>query len=95
MVDIAAGLDEPAAPEIKKDPAAVARGRPGGLKGGKARADQLSKAEKVEIAKVAAKKLGQDLVSPEPFKLLKRQLWQRIPTRIPDIQKTSELLPIF
>lgn len=39
----------------EKNPAAVALGRLGGLKGGKARADSLSKKRKVEIAKKAAK----------------------------------------
>ena len=37
-----------------KNPAAVALGRLGGLKGGKARADKLSKAERSEIAKKTA-----------------------------------------
>lgn len=38
-----------------KDPAAVALGRKGGLKGGKARAEKLSPARRKEIAKKAAK----------------------------------------
>jgi hypothetical protein len=38
-----------------KDPAAVALGRKGGLKGGKARAEKLSPAKKRAIAKRAAK----------------------------------------
>lgn len=38
-----------------KDPAAVALGRKGGLKGGKARAASLSKKRRSEIAKKAAK----------------------------------------
>lgn len=38
-----------------KDPAAVALGRKGGLKGGKARAEKLSDARKSAIAKKAAK----------------------------------------
>lgn len=37
-----------------KDPAAVALGRKGGLKGGKARADKLSPAKRKAIAKTAA-----------------------------------------
>jgi hypothetical protein len=37
-----------------KNPAAVALGRLGGLKGGKARADKLSPEERSEIAKKAA-----------------------------------------
>ena len=39
-----------------KNPAAVALGRLGGLKGGKARAAKLSKAKRTAIAKKAAKK---------------------------------------
>ena len=38
-----------------KNPAAVALGRLGGLKGGKARAEKLSSKRRVEIAKKAAK----------------------------------------
>ncbi|MDX1952549.1 MAG: hypothetical protein SFY81_10205 [Verrucomicrobiota bacterium] len=37
-----------------KNPAAVALGRLGGLKGGKARAEALSKKKREEIAKLAA-----------------------------------------
>lgn len=44
--------EKPAEPE--KNPAAVALGRLGGLKGGKARAAKLSKANRSEIAKKAA-----------------------------------------
>lgn len=40
----------------KKNPAAVALGRLGGLKGGKARAESLSQQERLEIAKKAAQK---------------------------------------
>ena len=39
----------------KKNPAAVALGRLGGLKGGKARAEKLSAQKRKEIAKKAAK----------------------------------------
>lgn len=39
----------------KKNPAAVALGRLGGLKGGKARAAKLSAARRTQIAKAAAK----------------------------------------
>lgn len=42
-------------PEPAKNPAAVALGRLGGLKGGKARAAKLSKRRKSEIARRAAK----------------------------------------
>ena len=42
-------------PIKKKNPAAVALGRLGGLKGGKARAEKLSAKKRKEIAKKAAK----------------------------------------
>ncbi len=41
--------------ETPKNPAAVALGRRGGLKGGKARAESLSPARRKEIAQKAAK----------------------------------------
>jgi len=46
-------VDE-AVENAEKNPAAVALGRLGGLKGGKARADSLSSDERSEIAKKAA-----------------------------------------
>ena len=52
MVDLATGGAEP---EKKKDPAAVALGRRGGLKGGKARAAKMSPERRAEIARKAAK----------------------------------------
>jgi hypothetical protein len=48
-------IKEPLMPKPEKNPAAVALGRLGGLKGGKARAERLSKKRRVEIAKEAAK----------------------------------------
>ena len=58
--DILTGQVEDRAPEIpidpNKDPAAVALGRKGGLKGGKARADSLTPEERRRIAQDAAKK---------------------------------------
>ena len=54
FVSAAADLRAPATVEVK-DPAAVALGRKGGLKGGKARAAALSKARRSEIARGAAK----------------------------------------
>jgi hypothetical protein len=54
IVDEATGEAPPYAPDEGKDPAAVALGRKGGLKGGKARAAQMTKAERVELAKKAA-----------------------------------------
>jgi hypothetical protein len=47
---------KPAAKEPEKNPAAVALGRLGGLKGGKARAAKLSPAKRKAIAKKAAAK---------------------------------------
>lgn len=58
IVDIATGDAEdrdPTPEEQGKDPAAVSLGRRGDLKGGKARADNLSANRKKEIAKAAAK----------------------------------------
>lgn len=55
IADIATGeVEEPKADE-GKDPAAVALGRKGGLKGGKARAESLTADERTAIAKKAAK----------------------------------------
>ena len=51
MVDLATGQ---APPMAAKDPAAVALGRKGGLKGGNARAAKLSPEKRAEIAKKAA-----------------------------------------
>ena len=42
-------------PPLEKNPAAVELGRLGGLKGGKARAEKLSKKRRSEIARKAAK----------------------------------------
>jgi hypothetical protein len=58
VVDIATGEvedREPTAGEQGKDPAAVALGRKGGLKGGKARATKLSAKRLSEIGRAAAK----------------------------------------
>ncbi len=46
--------DKPQAPEDTRDPAAVALGRKGGLKGGRARADKLTAEQRSEIARRAA-----------------------------------------
>lgn len=54
IIDIATGDAKPETPE-KKDPAAVERGRKGGLKGGKARAVNMSDAERTASAQKAAK----------------------------------------
>jgi len=47
-------------PEREKDPAAVALGRKGGLKGGRARAEKLTAEERSEIGKKAAKARWRD-----------------------------------
>jgi hypothetical protein len=54
IVDIATGEQTDPSPDTDKDPAAVALGRKGGLKGGKARARKLSPKKRSEIAKKAA-----------------------------------------
>lgn len=55
IVDLATGEQpKPRAPDSGKNPAAVALGRKGGLKGGKARAESLSAKKRAEIASVAA-----------------------------------------
>lgn len=58
IVDIASEMveDRPPTPEEQgKDPAAVALGRKGGLKGGKARANSMTKKARSASAKKAAK----------------------------------------
>ncbi|HEV2887896.1 MAG TPA: hypothetical protein VGX49_13365 [Jatrophihabitans sp.] len=47
--------DEAEQPDDGKDPAAVALGRRGGLKGGKARAAKLTPEQRAEIARKAAR----------------------------------------
>jgi hypothetical protein len=56
VLQIAIGEDvEPEKPDDGKDPAAVALGRKGGLKGGKARWEGVSKKKRSQIARAAAK----------------------------------------
>lgn len=56
ITDMATGNAPPETrAEDGKNPAAVALGRLGGLKGGKARAAKLTKKKRSEIAKIAAK----------------------------------------
>ncbi len=52
--EVPADQEQPAEAGDGKNPAAVALGRLGGLKGGKARAASLSKKKRAEIAKKAA-----------------------------------------
>jgi hypothetical protein len=54
IVDLATGNPITEDPLPEKNPAAVALGRLGGLKGGKARAEKLSAKKRTEIAKKAA-----------------------------------------
>lgn len=55
LIDAISG-ELPEEPPSEKNPAAVALGRLGGLKGGKARAAKLSAKRRREIARAAAKK---------------------------------------
>lgn len=55
VTDIATGQADDCDPDKGKDPAAVALGRKGGLKGGKARAKKLTAKQRSAIAKKAAK----------------------------------------
>lgn len=55
IVDIATGEVEDAPADEGKDPAAVALGRKGGLKGGKARAENMTPEERSEAARRAAR----------------------------------------
>lgn len=55
IVGIATGEVEETRTDDGKDPAAVALGRKGGLKGGAARAKKLTAKQRSEIAKKAAK----------------------------------------
>jgi hypothetical protein len=54
IADVATGQVELPKTDDGKDPAAVALGRKGGLKGGKARAESLSAKQRAAIAKKAA-----------------------------------------
>jgi hypothetical protein len=54
VVDIATGEVEDARADDGKDPAAVALGRKGGLKGGKARAAKMTAEQRKEAARKAA-----------------------------------------
>ena len=54
LADVATGQAELPKTDDGKDPAAVALGRKGGLKGGKARAASMSAKQRSEVAKKAA-----------------------------------------
>ena len=55
IVEEVTGEPTPKPEDATKNPAAVALGRLGGLKGGKARADKLTPEQRKEIAQKAAK----------------------------------------
>jgi hypothetical protein len=55
VVDLATGAAEDAPENADKDPAAVALGRKGGLKGGRARAESMTAEERSEAARRAAR----------------------------------------
>jgi hypothetical protein len=55
IVDIATGEVDDTAKDDGKDPAAVALGRKGGLKGGKARAESMTPEQRKEAAQRAAR----------------------------------------
>ena len=55
IVQISTGAVQDQAPDSGKDPAAIERGRLGGLKGGIARKKSLSKLRRKQIAKKGAK----------------------------------------
>lgn len=56
IVDISVGdTEDEVIPEVDKNPHAVALGRLGGLRGGKARAERLAPEQRREIARVAAR----------------------------------------
>lgn len=55
IVDEATGEAPPFDPDEGKDPAAVALGRKGGLKGGKARAAKMTAKQRSESARKAAR----------------------------------------
>jgi hypothetical protein len=54
LVDEATGAEPKYDPDVGKDPAAVALGRKGGLKGGKARAASMTPEQRSESARKAA-----------------------------------------
>ena len=60
IADVATGQVELPKTDDGKDPAAVALGRKGGLKGGKARAEGMTAKRRSDIAKKAAKARWKD-----------------------------------
>lgn len=66
VVGEATGEIEPVDPDAGKDPAAVALGRKGGLKGGKARAAKMTPKERSEAARNAANARWGHSQGPKP-----------------------------
>jgi hypothetical protein len=64
LVDVATGEASKYDPDEGKDPAAVALGRKGGLKGGKARAEKMTAEERSESARKAAEARWSSLRGP-------------------------------
>jgi len=60
IVDLATGEEEEKNPDDGKNPAAVALGRLGGLKGGKKAAENMTPEERKERARKAAEKRWRD-----------------------------------
>jgi len=65
------------AKERKKDPAAVALGRKGGLKGGKARMALLSSEERTELARKAGTARASKLTPAERSELARKAIAAR------------------
>ena len=66
IVDLSVGEVQPEPdPDQGKDPAAIIRGRLGGAKGGKARAENLSAVRRAEIARKAARARWRKTESPD------------------------------
>lgn len=78
ITDIATGEAEDCNPDQGKDPAAVALGRKGGLKGGKARAKTLTAKQRSDIAKKAAKTRWQQEQSEESGELSGKESQRRV-----------------
>ena len=66
VMKIATGEIEEDTDDSGKDPAAVALGRKGGKKGGKARADKLTPEERSEIARRATRERWRKKRKPSP-----------------------------
>jgi hypothetical protein len=60
IVDLATGETKDKPDDVRKDPAAVALGRKGGLKGGKARAAKMTPEQRSAMARHAARQRWKD-----------------------------------